>query len=106
MTNYKQLSKEDRSNIEHLLNEGKTFTEIGEAINYDRTTISKEIRRNRYIKSSTFLPHSETGINKAINSCKRLSAPIVVIIVKIKIFVRNTIYTIMLKLHKTIMKNH
>ena len=68
MTNYKQLSKEDRSNIEHLLNEGKTFTEIGEAINYDRTTISKEIRRNRYIKSSTFLPHSETGINKAINS--------------------------------------
>ena len=75
MTNYKQLSKEDRSNIEHLLNEGKTFTEIGEAINYDRTTISKEIRRNRYIKSSTFLPHSETGINKAINSCKRLSAP-------------------------------
>lgn len=75
MTNYKQLSKEDRSNIEYLLNEGKTFTEIGYAINYDRTTISKEIRRNRYIKNSLFSPYSETGINKAINSCKRLSTP-------------------------------
>ena len=54
MTNYKQLSKEDRSTIEHLINEGKNFTEISEAIKYDRTTISKEIRRNRYVKSSVY----------------------------------------------------
>lgn len=73
MTNYKQLSKEDRNTIEHLLNEGKNFTEIGKAIKYDRTTISKEIKRNRYIKSAVFSPYSDTGIKKAICNCKELN---------------------------------
>lgn len=73
MTNYKQLSKEDRNTIEHLLNEGKSFTEIGKAIKYDRTTISKEIKRNRYIKSAVFSPYSDTGIKKALCNCEKLN---------------------------------
>ena len=75
MTNYKQLSKEDRVTIEHLINEGKNFTEISESIKYDRTTISKEIRRNRYIKSAVYLAYSESGIKKAVDGCKKLSVP-------------------------------
>lgn len=75
MTNYKQLSKEDRNTIEHLLNEGKSFTEIGKAIKYDRTTISKEIKRNRYIKSALFSPYSDTGIKKALCNCEELHKP-------------------------------
>lgn len=73
MTNYKQLSKEDRNIIEHLLNEGKSFTEIGKAIKYDRTTISKEIKRNRYIKSAVFSPYNDTGIKRAIYNCEGLN---------------------------------
>lgn len=73
MTNYKQLSKEDRNIIEHLLNEGKSFTEIGKAIKYDRTTISKEIKRNRYIKSAVFSPYNDTGIKRAIYNCEELN---------------------------------
>ena len=46
-TNYIHLSKEKRSSIEYLINQGFNFTYISESINVDRTTISKEIRRNR-----------------------------------------------------------
>lgn len=75
MTNYKQLSKEDRTTIEHLINEGNNFTKIGDAIKYDRTTISKEIKRNRYIKNALFSPYSETGRKKALSGCEKLNKP-------------------------------
>lgn len=75
MTNYKQLSKEDRNTIEHLINEGNNFTKIGETIKYDRTTISKEIKRNRYIKNALFSPYSETGRKKALSGCEKLNKP-------------------------------
>ena len=74
-TNYIHLSKEKRSSIEYLINQGFNFTYISESINVDRTTISKEIRRNRYIKNSLFSDYSETGIKKAVNSCEKLSKP-------------------------------
>lgn len=72
MTNYTQLSLEERDKIEDLLKKGCSFTDIGIAINKDRTTVSKEIKRNRIIRSSIYLPYSESGIEKAINSCERL----------------------------------
>lgn len=72
MTNYTQLSLEERDKIEDLLKKGCSFTDIGIAINKDRTTVSKEIKRNRIIRSSIYLPYSESGIEKAINSCEKL----------------------------------
>lgn len=75
MTNYNHLCKEQRNTIEYLLNKRYDFTYIGNAINVDRTTISKEIRRNRIVRNSLFLPFSEAGIKKAIKGCERLSKP-------------------------------
>ena len=43
-TNYCHLSKEQRNNIEHLLNKSFNFTDIGEVLKVDRTTISKEVK--------------------------------------------------------------
>ena len=74
-TNYCHLSKEQRNNIEHLLNKSFNFTDIGEVLKVDRTTISKEVRRNRYLKNSIFSPHSEKGIKRAIKACDKLSKP-------------------------------
>lgn len=73
MINYNHLCKEQRNTIENLLNKGYNFTYIGNAINADRTTISKEIRRNRIIRNSIFLPFSEKGIKQAVNKCERLT---------------------------------
>ena len=72
MTNYNQLNSSQREIIQILLNKSKSFTEIGNAIGKDRTTISKEIRRNRYIKSNFYDPFDIKGINDSINKCDRL----------------------------------
>lgn len=75
MANYSQLCKEQRNNIEHLLNKGFSFTYIANSINVDRTTISKEIRRNRILTNSCFLPFSKKGINQTVSRCNKLSKP-------------------------------
>lgn len=72
MTNYNQLNCHQRETIQILLNIGKTFTEIGEAIDKDRTTVSKEIRRNRYIKSNFYEPFNKKGIASACEKCTKL----------------------------------
>lgn len=73
MTNYNQLKESQRETIQILLNKGKSFTEIGDAIGKDRTTISKEIRRNRYIKSNFYDAFDIKGINEATQKCDRLN---------------------------------
>lgn len=75
MTMYNQLNEEQREIIQFLLNNNKTFTEISKAINVDRTTVSKEIKRNRYIKSYYYDEFSSKGIYDAINKCDLLSKP-------------------------------
>ena len=72
---YKQLNKEQREVIQILINKKENFTTIGNSINVDRTTISKEIRRNRYIKSNYYEPFDFNGINNAENDCKILQHP-------------------------------
>lgn len=72
MTNYNQLKESQRETIQILLNKGKSFTDIGEAIGKDRTTISKEIKRNRYIKSYFYDAFDAKGINEAIDNCEKL----------------------------------
>ncbi len=75
MAKYSHLCKEQRNTIENLLNKGYNFTYISKAINVDRTTISKEIRRNRILTNSPFLSFSKTGINNTIKACPKLSLP-------------------------------
>lgn len=72
MTNYNQLNSFQRETIQILLNKGKSFSEIGKSIDKDRTTISKEIKRNRYIKSNFYDAFDIKGINDAIDKCDRL----------------------------------
>lgn len=56
MTNshYNHLSIEQRNLIEHLLNKGMNFVQIGKVLKLDRTTISKEVRRNYFMKLPTY----------------------------------------------------
>lgn len=86
MNKYNQLCIEQRETIQHListwnankeneiaLKKVKSFTQIGKAIGTDRTTVSKEVRRNRYIKTTT--PFNQNQIEKAEEACPRLQEP-------------------------------
>ena len=75
MANFNHLTKENRDLIEHLINLRNNFTYIGKAINKDRTTISKEIKNNRYIKSNYYSPFDSKGILQAVSKCKLLNKP-------------------------------
>lgn len=75
MTNYSHLCREQRNNIEYLINLNKSFSYIGASISVDRTTISKEIKRNRYIKNYSNNPFDENIINGAVSKCKKLQLP-------------------------------
>lgn len=74
MTNYNQLNISQREIIQILISKGKNFTDIALSIGKDRTTISKEIRRNRYIKSNFYEPFDKNGINKAVDNCNILKS--------------------------------
>lgn len=50
MNNGKHLTEENRYDIELYINEGFSFTKISKIIDKDRTTIAKEIKRNRIKK--------------------------------------------------------
>ncbi len=75
MTDYEQLVKEQKPTINSMINQKATFTSISNSIGIDRTTVSKEIRRNRYIKSNFFSPYDLDGIKKAENDCLLLKKP-------------------------------
>ena len=75
MTKFNHLSRENRDVIEHLINTNYNFTYIGNAINVDRTTISKEIRNNRYIKSNFYSPFDSKAIKNVVNKCPFLQKP-------------------------------
>lgn len=75
MTTYNHLFKEQRNTIEYLINLNKSFTYIANAINVDRTTISKEIKRNRFIKSNFYDSFDNKGILSTISKCDILKKP-------------------------------
>ena len=58
-----------------MLDKGYNFTQIGKAIEKDRTTVAKEIKRNRYIKSYHFDAFDSNGIIIAVSRCKILQKP-------------------------------
>ena len=49
---YKHLSFEDRCVIEDFLNRGVNFTQISNRLNKDRTTISKEVFKHRFLRGN------------------------------------------------------
>lgn len=63
---YKHLSFEDRCTIEEFLNYGYNFTQIANRLGKDRTTISDEIRKHRFLRNS---------LNKDIKPCCFESKP-------------------------------
>lgn len=74
LTNYNHINKEQRDIIQYMLDQKYSFTQIGNAIEKDRTSISKEIKRNRYLKSFTCSdPFDIKAILNAVNDCKKLS---------------------------------
>lgn len=50
---YKHLSFEDRCVIEEFLNFNYNFTQIGHRLSKDRTTISQEVKKHRFLRSSS-----------------------------------------------------
>ena len=74
MTNFSHLCREQRNNIEHLIGLNKSFTYIANSINIDRTSVSKEIKRNRYIKFYNN-PFDSNLISNSVNRCKKLQKP-------------------------------
>ena len=74
MTNYTHLCREQRNNIEYLIGLNKSFTYIANSINVDRTSISKEIKRNRYIKYYDDAFNSKI-IDNAASKCIKLKKP-------------------------------
>ncbi len=75
MTNYSHLCREQRNNIEYLISLNKSFTYISSSINVDRTTISKEIKRNRYIKNYKSNPFNQKAIENVTSRCKYFQKP-------------------------------
>jgi len=51
---YKHLSEDQRDLIEYLISQNKSFSEMEKIMKIDRTTISKEIRKNRTVKIPTY----------------------------------------------------
>ena len=51
---YKQLTKEDRIRISEGLRRNESLSEIGRAIGKDRSTIAREIRRNREARAGSY----------------------------------------------------
>ena len=50
---YKHLSFEDRCVIQEFLNYGYNFTQISNRLNKNRTTISKEVYKNKFIRKKS-----------------------------------------------------
>ena len=75
MKNYKQINEEQREIIQHMLGKGDNFTKIGKSIKLDRTAISKEVKRNRYIKSYHYSEFDVKWISQAVSKCQLLRKP-------------------------------
>ena len=79
---YKHLSFEDRCTIQEFLNYGYNFTQIANRLHKDRTTISKEVFKNRFLRKKrtnkdiscphTLKPPYVCNGCPNINSCSKL----------------------------------
>ena len=73
---YKHLSFEDRCTIEQFLNNNFNFTQIGNRLSKDRTTISHEVRKHRFLKGEFVNDKPccfESKPPYVCNGCKKIS---------------------------------
>lgn len=73
---YKHLSFEDRCVIEEFLNYGYNFTQIGHRLSKDRTTISHEVRKHRFLRGFSNPNKPCCFENKppyVCNNCKKIN---------------------------------
>ena len=70
MANQKHLSSEQRNVIQEMITDHRTFTEIGEALDKDPSTISKEIR-NRLVFARIGYKHVHFNACKFRYSCEK-----------------------------------
>ena len=78
---YKHLSFEDRCTIEDFLNNNYNFTKIANRIGKDRTTVAHEIKKHRFLRSTSngnnqpccfqFKPPYVCNGCKKLNSCRK-----------------------------------
>lgn len=71
MRKYRRLTRADRIIIERRLEQGKSKTEIAEELGFDRSSISREIKRNKAVKG----PYRWRGAQaKAVDSKRQLES--------------------------------
>jgi len=75
MTKESQIIEEKRETIQYMVSNRYSFTNIGKSISKSRRSVSKEIIRNRYIKSHFYDKFDQLGIQRAIDDCERLQKP-------------------------------
>ena len=73
MTKHKHLTLSDRHDIQLGLERSETFKSIGQLILKDPTTISKEVKRNKQIRDSTFNNLPCPLLDKALFVCNGCS---------------------------------
>ena len=74
---YKHLSFEDRCTIEQFLNNNFNFTQIGNRLSKDRTTISDEVKKHRFLKGEKIENKPccfESKPPYVCNACKKLGS--------------------------------
>lgn len=74
---YKHLSFKDRCTIEELLNRNYNFTQIGNHLKKDRTTISNEVKKHRFLRGNASPNRPccfESKPPYVCNACKRLNS--------------------------------
>ena len=69
---YKQLNHKERDNIAILRAKGWSFSAIGKSINRDKSTISREYKRNKN-SSQTYLPSDAQSLFKQRKKAARKS---------------------------------
>ena len=72
---YKHLSFEDRCVIEEFLNEKYNFTQISNRLGKDRTTISDEIKKHRFLRGlkNEYMCCFENKPPYVCNGCSKLT---------------------------------
>lgn len=73
---YKHLSFEDRAIIEQFLNNNFNFTQIGNRISKDRTTVSDEVKKHRFLKGEVIQDKPCCFDSKppyVCNGCKKIA---------------------------------
>ena len=74
MRNYTQLTQEERYQIEALMKAGKSLSEIARILERSKSTISREVRRNKDLKEYRPKQAHRFAIERRTAKCsKRIS---------------------------------